>query len=86
MIEVSPEAVVLTTLQSRLSFFKTFFQQRRMQLYIVPPATAKAEEGAAAATPVLINDLHKTFKEWGIKEDGVNLQLREPGKKGASYA
>ncbi len=57
-----------------------------MQLYIVPPATAKAEEGAAAATPVLINDLHKTFKEWGIKEDGVNLQLREPGKKGASYA
>lgn len=85
MIEVSPESVMLTTLQARLGFFKTFFQQRRMQLYIVPP-TAKAEEGAAAATPVLINDLHKTFKEWGIKEDGVNIQLREPGKKGGSYA
>lgn len=83
---MSPESVILTTLQARLSFFKTFFQQRRMQLYIVPPTAAKAEEGAAAATPVLINDLHKTFKEWGIKEDGVNLQLREPGKKGGSYA
>lgn len=83
VIEVSPEAVILTTLQSKLSFFKTFFQQRRMQLYIVP--SAKAEEGAAAA-PVLINDLHKTFKEWGIKEDGVSLQLREPGKKGGNYA
>jgi hypothetical protein len=82
VIEVSPQAVILTTLQGRLSFFKTFFQQRRMQLFIVPPA--KAEESASA--PVLINDLHKTFKEWGIKEDGVNLQLREPGKKGASYA
>jgi hypothetical protein len=82
VLELSPEAVILTTLQARLSFFKTFYQQRRMQLFIVP--SAKAEEGAAA--PVLIDDLHKTFKEWAIKEDGVVLQLRDPGKKGASYA
>ena len=51
-----------------------------MQLYIIP---SSKEEGAA---PTLIDDLHKTFKEWGIKEDGVNIQLREPGKKGTSYA
>lgn len=82
MLDVSPEAVILTTLQARLNFFKTFFQQRRMQLYIVPSAKGADE---SAATPVLINDLHKTFKEWGIKEDGVSLQLREPGKKGGSY-
>lgn len=82
VLDVSPEAVILTTLQARLNFFKTFFQQRRMQLYIVPSAKGADE---SAATPVLINDLHKTFKEWGIKEDGVSLQLREPGKKGGSY-
>ena len=82
VLDVSPEAVILTTLQARLNFFKTFFQQRRMQLYIVPSAKGADE---SAATPVLINDLHKTFKEWGIKEDGMSLQLREPGKKGGSY-
>ena len=82
VLDVSPEAVILTTLQARLNFFKTFFQQRRMQLYIVPSAKGADE---SAATPVLINDLHKTFKEWDIKEDGVSLQLREPGKKGGSY-
>jgi hypothetical protein len=51
-----------------------------MQLYIIP--SSKEEN----STPVLIDDLLKTFKEWGIKEDGVNIQLREPGKKGTSYA
>ena len=50
-----------------------------MQLYIIP--SSKEEN----STPVLIDDLLKTFKEWGIKEDGANLQLREPGKKG-NYA
>jgi hypothetical protein len=80
VLEVSPEAVILTTLQGRLSFFKTFHQQRRMQLYIVP--SAKSEEGASA--PTMIDDLHKTFKEWGVKEDGVVLQLRDPGKKGSA--
>ncbi len=60
VLDVSPEAVILTTLQARLNFFKTFFQQRRMQLYIVPSAKGADE---SAATPVLINDLHKTFKE-----------------------
>lgn len=80
MLEVSPEAVILTTLQGRLSFFKTFYQQRRMQLFIVP--SAKAEDGASA--PTIIDDLHKTFKEWGVKEDGVVLQLRDPCKKGGA--
>lgn len=77
-IDVSPDAIILTTLQSRLSFFKTFFQQRRMQLYIMP--NTKADP---SAVPILIDDLHKTFKEWNLKEDGAVLQLREPGKKGA---
>jgi len=53
-----------------------------MQLYLVP--TTKDENGAIAA-PILIDDLHKSFKDWGIKEDGVALQLREPGKKGNAY-
>jgi hypothetical protein len=81
VLEVSPEAVILTTLQGRLSFFKTFYQQRRMQLFIVPSAKG-AEEGASA--PTMIDDLHKTFKEWGVKEDGVVLQLRDPCKKGGA--
>ncbi len=53
-----------------------------MQLFLVP--TTKDESGALAA-PTLIDDLHKSFKDWGIKEDGVALQLREPGKKGSAY-
>ena len=53
-----------------------------MQLFLIP--TTKDESGALAA-PVLIDDLQKAFKEWGIKEDGASLQLREPGKKGSSY-
>ena len=29
-LEVSPDAVVMSTLQSKLTFFKTFYYQRRM--------------------------------------------------------
>lgn len=81
-IEVSPDALMLETLQSKLNFFKTFYQQRRMQLYQV--TTTKDESGALAA-PILIDDLQKSFKDWGIKEDGAVLQLREPGKRGSAY-
>jgi hypothetical protein len=81
LIEVSPEAKMVTTLQSRLSFFKTFHQQRRMQLFLIP--NAKENPGAA---PILIDDLHKSFKDWGLKEDGAVLQLREPGKRGQHVA
>jgi len=35
ILEVSPDDPIQQTLQQKLSFFKTFFQQRRMQLYIV---------------------------------------------------
>ena len=76
-IDVSPDAAILSTLQSRLSFFKTFFYQRRMQLYIVSKDQSVA--------PVLIDDLNKTFKEWNLKEDGCMLQLREPGKSKNAY-
>ena len=72
-IDVTPADVILPTLQARLGFFKTFFYQRRMQLFI----TAKDE------APVLIDDLGKTFREWGLKEDGVSLQLREPARRNA---
>lgn len=68
IIEVAPEATMLTTLQSRLSFFKTFHQQRRMQLFIIP--NTKEDP---AATPTLVDDLHKSFKDWGLKEDGAVL-------------
>jgi hypothetical protein len=81
VIEVAPEALMLTTLQSRLSFFKTFHQQRRMQLFIIP--NVKEDP---AAVPILVDDLHKSFKDWGLKEDGVVLQLREPGKRANQYA
>jgi|LauGreDrversion4_2_1035121.scaffolds.fasta_scaffold708807_1 hypothetical protein len=67
-IEVSPEASMLTTLQGRLSFFKTFHQQRRMQLFIIP--NTKEDP---SAVPTLVDDLHKSFKDWGLKEDGVVL-------------
>ena len=68
VIEVAPESLMLTTLQARLSFFKTFHQQRRMQLFIIPNT-----KDDPAAVPVLIDDLHKSFKDWGLKEDGVEL-------------
>jgi hypothetical protein len=67
-IEVSPEASMLPTLQGRLSFFKTFHQQRRMQLFIIP--NTKEDP---SAVPTLVDDLHKSFKDWGLKEDGVVL-------------
>jgi hypothetical protein len=76
VLEISPDAHLLSTLNSRLSFFKTFHQQRRMQLFYLP--------AAEDAVPVLIDDLQKTFREWDLKEDGVQLQLREPAKK-SSY-
>ena len=81
VIEVAPESLMLTTLQSRLSFFKTFHQQRRMQLFIIP--NIKEDP---AAVPILVDDLHKPFKDWGLKEDGAVLQLREPGKRANQYA
>ena len=46
-----------------------------MQLFYVP-----ADKDAV---PVLIDDLQKSFREWDLKEDGVQLQLREPNKKSA---
>jgi hypothetical protein len=32
----------------------------------------------------MIENLGKTFRECGLKEDGVSLQLREPLKRAAS--
>jgi hypothetical protein len=49
-----------------------------MQLYITSVAGAKGQD------PILVDDLTKTFKEWGLKEDGASFQLREPGKKNAA--
>lgn len=60
-LEVSPDAVILSSLQSKLAFFKTLFFQRRMQLFII----------AKDATTTLVDDLNKTFREVGLKEDGV---------------
>lgn len=75
LLEISPDASILPTLNQRLTFFKTFYQQRRMQLYHIP--------AGKDAVPVHIDDLLKTFKEWNLNEDGVQLQLREPGKRSA---
>lgn len=46
-LEVSPDAEIQQTLQSKVSFFKAFVQQRRMNLYIVPPKQQQ-QEGAEA--------------------------------------
>jgi hypothetical protein len=84
-LEVSPDAFIQPTLKSSLSFFNTFYQQRRMNLFIVPPTSKKpAESEVAPSQPVHIDDLNKTFKDWGIKEDGVALQFREPSKRGSA--
>lgn len=47
-LEVSPDAEMQQTLQSKVSFFKAFVQQRRMQLYIVPSKQQQQEKGAEA--------------------------------------
>lgn len=47
-----------------------------MQLFIVQ---GKGGEGEVT----LVDDLSKAFRDYGIKEDGTSLQLREPSKKGA---
>lgn len=52
-----------------------------MQLFIIP--NIKEDP---AAVPILVDDLHKSFKDWGLKEDGAVLQLREPGKRANQYA
>ena len=52
-----------------------------MQLFIIPNTK---QDASSVAT--LVDDLHKSFKDWGLKEDGVVLQLREPGKRGQASA
>jgi hypothetical protein len=46
-LEVSPDAEIQQTLQSKVSFFKAFVQQRRMNLYIIP-SKQQQQEGAQA--------------------------------------
>jgi hypothetical protein len=46
-----------------------------MQLFILPP------KGEDASNAKLVDDLSKTFRDYGIIEDGTQMQMREPSKK-----
>jgi hypothetical protein len=76
-LEISPDEPIQQTLQTRLHYFKAFVQQRRMCLFIMPPAKGPGSD--QEPTPISNMD-SKTFREIGIKEDGAHIQLREPPK------